>query len=287
MSEHEDMTMKVRIRRVAGEIVETTDDLLAVEEPLEIRVAFRGEDGVPVSRGVSVTMRTPGDDEGLAAGFLATEGILSAPDELAELSASVAEDVSGHGLVPNVVRAVLSEGVKPDLERLSRHVFTSSSCGVCGKATLEALANRGLARLSPGSLCVSPEVLRALPASLLERQKTFSATGGLHAAALADADGNLVDHAEDVGRHNAMDKLLGRRFLEEDWPLADHFVLVSGRASFELVQKALVAGVPMLAAVGAPSSLAVELADNFGMTLVGFLSAQRFNVYCRAERVGE
>lgn len=281
------MTAKVRIRRNVGGSVETTDDLLAVEEPLEIRVAFRGEDGTPVSRGVSVTMRTPGDDEALAAGFLATEGILSAPVDLAELSASAAEDVSGLGLAPNVVRAAMAEGVKPDLESLSRHVFTSSSCGVCGKATLEALANRGLARLPADSLRVSPEVLRALPASLLERQETFSATGGLHAAALADAAGKLVDHAEDVGRHNAMDKLLGRRFLAEDWPLADHLVLVSGRTSFELVQKALVAGVPMLAAVGAPSSLAVELADNFGMTLVGFLSAKRFNVYCRPERVGE
>ena len=152
---------------------------------------------------------------------------------------------------------------------------------------MEALANRGLARLSGDDFCIAPEVLRTLPGKILERQRTFAETGGLHATALVDATGEILALAEDVGRHNAMDKLLGRRFLAGDWPLSQNLVLVSGRASFELVQKALVAGVPMLVAVGAPSSLAVELADNFGMTLAGFLSAKRFNLYCQQQRVVE
>jgi FdhD protein len=230
-------------------------------------------------------MRTPGDDEALAAGFLATEGILGSREDLEELTIGPSEDSSGLGLSPNAARIALRDGVDPDLDRLSRHVFTSSSCGVCGKATLEALAARGLARIAGDGQTISSELLRSLPDKLLERQQTFAVTGGLHATALVDADGRITDLAEDVGRHNAMDKLLGRRFLADDWPLSNHLLLVSGRASFELVQKALVAGVPMLAAVGAPSSLAVELADSFGMTLVGFLSPKRFNVYCNPGRV--
>ena len=170
---------------------------------------------------------------------------------------------------------------------MSRHVFTSSSCGVCVKATLEALANRGLSPLSQDDFRIDADVLRSLPEKLLGLQQTFAETGGIHAAALASSSGEIIDLAEDVGRHNAMDKLLGRRFLSGQWPLSECLVLVSGRASFELVQKALLAGVPMLAAVGAPSSLAVELADNFRMTLVGFLSGKRFNLYCRSQRVVE
>ena len=285
MSQSDEPTKGVRIRRATGEGSEIADDLLAVEEPLEIRLAYRGDYGVALSRGISITMRTPGDDEALAAGFLATEGILGSRADLEELTVGPCEDSSGLGLSPNSARIALSDGVEPDLDRLSRHVFTSSSCGVCGKATLEALEARGLARIAEGGPTISSETLRSLPDKLLDRQQTFAATGGLHATALVDADGQITDLAEDVGRHNAMDKLLGRRFLADDWPLSKNLVLVSGRASFELVQKALVAGIPMMAAVGAPSSLAVELADSFGMTLVGFLSAKRFNVYCNSGRV--
>ena len=287
MSKANEATKGVRILRSSPDGRETTDDVLAVEEPLEVRVAYRGEDGSPVSRGVSITMRTPGDDEPLAGGFLATEGILGSPEDLEEITIGSGEDSSGFGLAPNIARVALREGVEIDLKQLSRHVFTSSSCGVCGKATLEALANRGLARLSGDDFCIAPDVLRTLPGKLLERQRTFAETGGLHATALVDVSGEILDLAEDVGRHNAMDKLLGRRFLAGDWPLSQNLVLVSGRASFELVQKALVAGVPMLAAVGAPSSLAVELADNFGMTLAGFLSDKRFNLYCQPHRIGK
>jgi len=287
MSQSDDATTGVRIRRSTADGKETVDDVLAVEEPLEIRLAYRGEDGVPVSRGISITMRTPGDDEALAAGFLATEGILSSPADLEEITIGSSEDSSGLGLSPNIAKVTLREGQEVDLEQLSRHVFTSSSCGVCGKATLEALASRGLGRIEGDGLRIVSDELRSLPDKLLERQKTFAATGGLHATALVDAESQVTNLAEDVGRHNAMDKLLGRRFLAADWPLSNHLVLVSGRASFELVQKALVAGIPMLAAVGAPSSLAVELADSFGMTLVGFLSPSRFNVYCNPERLAD
>ena len=285
MSQAENPTKGVRIRRSTTEGTEVADDVLAVEEPLEIRLAYRGEYGVALSRGISITMRTPGDDEALAAGFLATEGILDSREDLEELTIGPTEDSSGLGLSPNAARVALREGVDPSLDRLSRHVFTSSSCGVCGKATLDALAARGLAKIEGDDLRITSDKLRSLPDKLLERQQTFAETGGLHATALVDVDGRITDLAEDVGRHNAMDKLLGRRFLAEEWPLSKNLVLVSGRASFELVQKALVAGVPILVAIGAPSSLAVELADSFGMTLVGFLSPSRFNVYCHPERV--
>ena len=280
-----EQTVSARVKKIDSSGDSVVDDAIAVEEPLEVRVAYRDEDGTPVSRGVSITMRTPGDDEALAVGFLATEGILGSPEDLEEITIGSGEDSSGLGLAPNIARVALREGVEIDLEQLSRHVFTSSSCGVCGKATLEALAARGLVRITGDGLTISSKLLRSLPDKLLERQRTFAATGGLHATALVDADGQVTDLAEDVGRHNAMDKLLGRRFLADDWPLSNYLVLVSGRASFELVQKALVAGVPMLVAVGAPSSLAVELADSFGMTLVGFLSAKRFNLYCHPERI--
>ncbi len=285
MSQSDDATKGVRISRTTDEGSVVTDDVLAVEEPLEIRLAYRGDYGVPLSRGISITMRTPGDDEALAAGFLATEGLVQSPGDLEDITVDVAEDASGLGLSPNLVRIALNEGVEADIEQLSRHVFTSSSCGVCGKATLDALVSRGLAPIQGDGISINSDTLRSLPQKLLERQQTFAETGGLHATALIDSKGEIIDLSEDVGRHNAMDKLLGRGFLAGDWPLAHCLVLVSGRASFELVQKALVAGVPMLASVGAPSSLAVELADSFGMTLVGFLSSKRFNVYCNPQRL--
>ena len=287
MSKTDESTKGVRIQRRAKDESVVVEDLLAVEEPLEIRLSYRGKQGVLASRGISITMRTPGADEELAAGFLATEGIVSSCEDIEEISIGSGEDNSGLGLAPNIARVALREGVDVDVEQLSRHVFTSSSCGVCGKATLEALAVRGLKRIEEDGFCMTSDVLRSLPGKLLELQRTFARTGGLHATALVDPSGEIIDVAEDVGRHNAMDKLLGRRFLAGEWPLSNHLALVSGRASFELVQKALLAGVPMLAAVGAPSSLAVELADNFGMTLAGFLSDKRFNLYCRPERIEE
>lgn len=285
MSNTDLSTKFVRIQRRTKYESVVVEDLLAVEEPLEIRLAYRGKQGVLASRGISITMRTPEADEELAAGFLATEGIVSSYEDIEEISIGSGEETSGLGLAPNVARVVLRDGVDVDFEQLSRHVFTSSSCGVCGKATLEALSARGLKKLEKDGFCITSDFLRSLPEKLLEFQQNFARTGGLHATALVDPSGEIVDVAEDVGRHNAMDKLLGRRFLAGEWPLSNYLALVSGRASFELVQKALLAGVPMLAAVGAPSSLAVELADSFGMTLAGFLSGKRFNLYCRPERI--
>lgn len=285
MSNTDLSTKGVRIQRRAKDESVVVEDLLAVEEPLEIRLSYRGKQGVLASRGISITMRTPGADEELAAGFLATEGIVSSYEDIEEISIGSGEDNSGLGLAPNIARVALRKGVDVDFEQLSRHVFTSSSCGVCGKATLEALSARGLKRIEEDGFCMTSDVLRLMPGKLLKLQRTFARTGGLHATALVDPSGEIIDVAEDVGRHNAMDKLLGRRFLAGEWPLSKHLILVSGRASFELVQKALLAGVPVLAAVGAPSSLAVELADNFGMTLAGFLSDKRFNLYCRPERI--
>jgi FdhD protein len=235
-------------------------DELAVEEPLEIRVN---------GTAVAVTMRTPGHDEELALGFLRSEGI---PAEVAYPT---------DDLAANVVEVEVGEDF--DLERLRRNFYTSSSCGVCGKGALEAVAVEAPAVTS--DLTVPAEVVTALPERLREAQPTFAATGGLHATGLFDAEGGLISVREDVGRHNAMDKVIGYAFLEGLLPLAGHMLCVSGRLSFELVQKAAVAGCPIMVAVGAPSSLAVELARDRGLTLCGFVREGRVNVYTEPQRI--
>jgi FdhD protein len=192
---------------------------------------------------------------------------------------------AANGLI-NVVRVEIAPDVEVDLDRLERHVFTSSSCGVCGKASREAGAVQGRFDTRSAGFSVGRETLGRLPEVLRERQSVFDQTGGLHASGLFDASGRIEAVREDVGRHNALDKLIGRQLMDGRLPLADRGILVSGRASFELMQKAMMAGCPMVAAVGAPSSLAVELAQEFGMTLVGFLKRDRFNIYSRPERVG-
>jgi FdhD protein len=250
-------------------------DELAVEEPLEIRLAF-DRDGRRDRRGISVTMRTPGHDRELAVGFLFTEGILDSPGQVANV-----EDW-GPG---NVVRVELAPGVSVDLARLERHFFATSSCGVCGKASLEAVRVRPRSEPAPGRPTIGATTVCQLPETLRGAQGAFDRTGGLHASALFDPSGRLIDLREDVGRHNALDKLIGASFLAGRIPLDEIILLVSGRASFELVQKAAVAGIPVLAAVGAPSSLAVELARELGMTLIGFVRPDRFNIYTGPERV--
>jgi FdhD protein len=261
------------VTRVGGDDPRTGPDLVAVEEPLEIRLGH----GPAADRSravVSVTMRTPGHDAELAVGFLHTEGVLvSADDYLA------AEQPS-----PNVIRVDLRPGVSVDLGRLERHVYTTSSCGVCGKTSLDAVEVR-CDPLPAGGPVVPAGAIHALPRRLREAQPAFDRTGGLHAAALFDSTGGLLVAREDVGRHNAVDKVIGREFLRGALPLHGHILFVSGRAGFELVQKAAVAGVPVFAAVGAPTSLAVELARRVGMTLVGFVRDGRFNVYAGAERI--
>jgi len=261
-------------------------DTLAIEEPLEIRVGF--PDGK--HKAISITMRTPGDDAELAAGFLFTEGIVTSPDQIKQVRHCGLKIGRANGtldraaaLNSNTIRIDLNAGVDLDLKRLERHFYTSSSCGVCGKSSIEAL-HTGAKKIESG-LTVSAELINSLPDSLRASQNVFDQTGGLHASALFAADGTLDIIREDVGRHNAIDKVIGAKFLAGERPLSDSILLVSGRASFELVQKALMAGIPILAAVGAPSSLAVELASEFDMTLIGFVRDGRFNIYCGAERV--
>ncbi|HEX4946960.1 MAG TPA: formate dehydrogenase accessory sulfurtransferase FdhD [Blastocatellia bacterium] len=253
-----------------------TQDALAVEEPLEIRLSYEA-DGQRETKSLSITMRTPGHDFDLAAGFLFTEGIIERADQIAALQHCGGQD--------NVVKVTLASDVQLDFARLQRHFYTSSSCGVCGKTSIEALQATACPTLPKTAWAIDVDVIHALPDKLRAAQSVFDATGGLHAAALFDANGTLVDTREDVGRHNAVDKLIGAQFRVGQTPLQERLLLVSGRASFELVQKALMGGLPILAAVGAPSSLAVELAQNFGMTLVGFVRDGRFNIYAGVERI--
>ncbi len=248
-------------------------DAVAVEEPLEIRVGF-GPAENRSRKAVAVTMRTPGHDAELAVGFLVSEGILTDPADLLD----VVESAAG-----NAVRVDLRPGVAVDLARVERKFYASSSCGICGKSSLDAI-EMACEPIAAG-FRVPASLIHELPHRLRESQPTFERTGGLHAAAIFDASGNLVAVREDVGRHNAVDKLIGGAMRAGTVPLAERVLFVSGRAGFELVQKAAVAGVPIFAAVGAPSSLAVELARRVGMTLVGFVRDGRFNVYSGEERL--
>ena len=262
-------TTETRTWKVKAGRAEARADQLATEEPLEIRLVW--EDG---ERTVAVTMRTPGNDEELAAGFLYAESVIDRRDLIAGFA------------IPetNVIEVELTEAPEADLPSLERHFFSNSSCGVCGKAGLQALQLRAPGRLPPGPE-LDPALLSSLPDRLREAQGIFEATGGLHAAGLFDASGRLIALREDVGRHNALDKLFGWAFLQGLLPLHGHIALVSGRSSYEILQKCLMAGVPVVCAVSAPSSLAVELANRFGITLVGFLRGDRFNVYSGVERL--
>jgi FdhD protein len=257
--------LTVPVRKIDGDGSSSLQDLLAIEEPLEIRLG---------DHTVSITMRTPGHDTELATGFLYTEGILSNTRQIRRIQAS-----------KNVVSVDLNPDVELDLERLRRNFYTTSSCGVCGKASIEALHVQGCPVLPRNGLVISPAAIHRLPHVLRGDQRVFDRTGGLHGAALFDAEGNLTLVREDVGRHNAVDKLIGSEFLAGHLPLSEKLLLVSGRASFELTQKAVMAGIPILAAVGAPSSLAVETARRFNMTLLGFVRDGRFNIYSGSSRI--
>lgn len=262
--------------RIRDGAVSARPDTLVAEEPLEIRLN---------GRPLAITMRTPGDDFALAAGFLVSEGVLGRADELQRIvycAGATADD--GTGNTYNVVDVQLAPGVPvPDIT-LERNVYTTSSCGLCGKASLDAVRTQARWPLT-GKIELTPATLSALPDRLRAAQRVFDRTGGLHAAGLFTADGELLDVREDVGRHNAVDKLVGRALQDGRLPLADAVLMVSGRASFELAQKAAMAGIPVLAAVSAPSSLAVDLAAETGMTLVGFLRGTSMNVYAGEERL--
>jgi FdhD protein len=253
------------IQKIEGGSSVSFQDLLAVEEPLEIRLG---------DKTISLTMRTPGHDPELAVGFLFTEGIIQGPHQIRDIQAS-----------KNSITVLLNPDVEIDFERLQRNFYTTSSCGVCGKASIEALRIQGCPVLPRNSAAVEAAVIHRLPQAQRDEQAVFERTGGLHAAALFDFQGNLILLREDVGRHNAVDKLIGAEMLAGHTPLCETLLLVSGRASFELTQKALMAGIAILAAVGAPSSLAVETAQRFNMTLLGFVRDGRFNIYSGASRI--
>lgn len=275
-----------RARAVDSEQIRGTQrqpapDTIAIEEPLEIRLG-RHQDGALVRQSVSITMRTPGNDEELAVGFLHGEGILPSADALGWVGRCPVAPAVSKG---NILRVDLAEGVAVDLKRLERHFYTTSSCGVCGKTSLEALSIRGITPLGDSGPRIRAEVLVGLPDRLRAAQRVFDETGGLHAAAMFSPDGQLRLIREDVGRHNALDKVVGRLLLDRQLPADDGVLLLSGRTSFELMQKALVAGVQIVAAVGAPSSLAVDLAQQYGITLAGFLRGDRFNIYANGHRI--
>jgi len=269
---------KARVRVVEDGRMRVRPDTLATEEPMEIRLLSGGE-----RQTVAVTMRTPGADFELAAGFLYGEGIVGSPEDIKKMSYCVDSDLDAEQQY-NIVNVELRGGREYDLRSLERHFYTTSACGVCGKASLEQLELRGCPMIPPGPK-VSAGTIYSLPEKLREAQGLFDATGGLHAAALFDKNGELLALREDVGRHNATDKLVGWALLEGRLPLADHVVMVSGRSSFEILQKCLTAGVPVVCAISAPSSLAVDVAKEFGMTLVGFLREGRFNVYAGSDRI--
>jgi FdhD protein len=268
-------TARRRVLRLGGPAEVERPDTLVVEEPLEIRVG---------GRALAVTMRTPGHDMELAAGFLVSEGVVSAAEEVLSQRYCAGATEQGQNTY-NVLDVGLGSGVAPPDPSVERAFYTTSSCGLCGKASLDAVRTTARWAVADDPVVVEAAVLARLPDRLLEAQAVFDRTGGLHGAALFDADGRLLVLREDVGRHNAVDKVVGWALQQGRLPLRGTVLLVSGRASFELAQKAWMAGVPVLAAVSAPSSLAVDLAQEAGMTLVGFLRGERMNVYSRPDRV--
>lgn len=267
-----------QVLTVEGGQVRWRSDQLATEEPLEIRL-LAGEQRFTVA----ITMRTPGHDFELAAGFLYAEGVLAEPQAISRITYCIDPQVDPEQRY-NIVNVELRATTLPEVHHLERHFTTTSACGVCGKASLDALTTRGY-QPPRGTLTVSPRLLASLPESLRQAQGLFRSTGGLHAAALFDARGQLVTVREDVGRHNALDKLVGSALLQGQLPLDEHIVLLSGRASYELLQKSVAAGLPVVCAVSAPSSLAVAIARQFEVTLVGFLRGDRCNVYSGHQRL--
>ncbi len=256
----------VPVQKIEDRYITADQDYVAVEEPLQIRLD---------DRDLVITMRTPGHDRDLAAGFLFTEGLLQQPSQIA----NIREDWRG------TITIALAPGVEIDRDSLARNFYLTSSCGVCGKASIDSLRIAGCRCLPSGQPLIDAASLHHLPNELRRVQAIFERTGGLHAAGLFNAAGKALSTREDVGRHNAVDKLIGAAFLENRVPLSDHILMLSGRISFELVQKAVMAGIPVIAAIGAPSSLAIETARRFNVTLIGFLRDRRFNVYAGEARL--
>ena len=278
MSDRPASQSRLRIWTIEGEQYRSRSDRVVTEEPLEIRLIAGTQ-----TQTVAITMRTPGADFELAAGFLYSEGIIEDRKEIQRITYCVDTEVDVEQRY-NIVNVALSLTDLPNLVSLERHFFTNSACGVCGKASIDSLRLRSLPPI-PRGLTISAKTLYSLPEQIRTTQSLFATTGGLHAAALFNTNGQLVALREDVGRHNALDKLIGWALLQNKLPLHQHIVLVSGRTSFELLQKCVVAGVPILCAISAPSNLAVILAREFGITLIGFLRDERCNIYSAPERV--
>jgi FdhD protein len=269
--------VRTTIKKVNNGNISDADDLLAAEEPLEIRLEFNDGDK-HIQKNLSVTMRTPGHDFELATGFLYTEGIITSAPDIESINYCKADN-------RNIVCISLQNNIKPNIGNLERNFYTTSSCGVCGKASIESVKTVCPIPDTVDSLRISHTLICRLPDKLRKQQDVFENTGGLHGCALFDIDGNLLLSREDVGRHNALDKLIGAALNANMLPLDKHILILSGRASFELVQKAVMAGIKIIAAVGAPSSLAAEMAEERGITLIGFLRGERFNIYSGAERI--
>ncbi len=270
------VTSRYRVVRIADGVATSRPDTLAAEEPLEIRVA---------GRPLTVTMRTPGDDFDLARGFLVSEGVVAADSDIAAIRYCAGATADGRSNTYNVLDVLLDDGVPLPDPSLERNFYTTSSCGLCGKASLEAVRTISTWRIDRDPLRLDAATIATLPDKLRAAQRVFDRTGGLHAAGLFDASGDLMCVREDVGRHNAVDKVIGWAHGAGRLPLSGMTLMVSGRASFELVQKAVMAGLPALAAVSAPSSLAVDLAREMGLTLIGFLRGSSMNVYSAVERI--
>ena len=266
----------VSIIKVTSHEMHEQEDLLAIEEPLEIQLVTSTLHG-RLRKNISVTMRTPGDDADLAAGFLFTEGIINNNREIERINTKVGDD--------NVIIITLVENVSPSLLNSERNFYTTSSCGVCGKASIDAIKTISVFSNLHTIFSLKAGLFYGLQDKLLAHQSVFESTGGLHACALFDLNGKLVHIKEDVGRHNALDKLIGMALLAGNLPLLNGILLLSGRASFELIQKATMAGIKVIASIGAPSSLAVELARENDITLVSFLRKERFNIYAGAHRI--
>ncbi|MCF2500685.1 formate dehydrogenase accessory sulfurtransferase FdhD [Dyadobacter chenhuakuii] len=267
-----------RIRVITSSGSNDAEDDLAVEEPLEIQLSYT-ESGKKIKKSISVTMRTPGNDDELAVGFLFTEGIVAEKSQVKAAASDIFDE--------NKVIVNLADAFVPVINSLERNFYTTSSCGVCGKASIDAIKTVSAYQNDDNTLLVSKKVIFSLKDQLNVQQSIFETTGGLHASALFDVNGHFIALREDVGRHNALDKLIGNALLEDQLPLANKILLLSGRASFELIQKAGMAGIQVVAAIGAPSSLAVKLAEESNITLIGFLKNDKFNIYSGFERISE
>jgi len=263
-----------KIKRVGVGVITDTEDELAIEEPLEIQLAYESGTGF-IKKNIAVTMRTPGSDEELAVGFLFTEGIIKNRNEIKGIDQPN----------ENSVLVRLNEGVKRHFNTISRNFYTTSSCGICGKASIDAVTVLSEYYYANDDIVLPARLFHELPLKLRKQQEIFKNTGGLHAAALFDLNGNFIELREDVGRHNALDKIIGRSLMNENLPMDNIILLLSGRAGFELIQKAIMAGIKIIAAIGAPSSLAVEFARECNITLIGFLKNERFNIYTGEQRI--